>query len=104
MQIPKLAEICDNAPFHNDVDGGGRTRELYGERIGSYVGTIKREYYNLIRESPNLYECLREATIELCRDCGNYRNGDCLLPTCKCFVHKYRSTLAKASGESEVSA
>lgn len=87
MTIPKLEEVCDNAPFHKDNDGGGSTRELYGERIGSYVGTIKREYYDLIKASPKLYDALREVV-------EAFDRGNGLAMTIK----QAREALAEAAG------
>jgi len=105
MTIPKLEEVCDNAPFHKDNDGGGSTRELYGERIGSYVGTIKREYYDLIKAAPKLYAALRDI-VELHENCSAYDCDEC--PFCeeagKCdiiedkLVEAARMALSEAAG------
>lgn len=59
----------------------------------------------LISAAPELYRCLREAVVENCHDCGNLDNemsayqDDFVCNNDKCFVKKWRDTLAKAAGE-----
>lgn len=68
---------------------------------------ISQPNARLIAAAPELYECLREAVIEMCHNClscKGKRNADkCSLKEDegKCFIQKWRKVLAKAAGEEE---
>lgn len=80
---------------------------------GEWVSVIKASnnktvsvptYYNarLIAAAPELYECLREAVLEMCHEClscGGYPSYECKGPNDRCFLAKWRAALAEAAGE-----
>lgn len=62
------------------------------------------ENCTLLRAAPELYKCLREATIEMCRlceSCSGYPEYKCENKESQCFVRKWHAVLAKAAGEKE---
>lgn len=77
------------------VKGGYRVAAGCCERYDGGVGNAR-----LIASAPELYECLREAVVEMCHGhacCGmeyecNGVDGDC-------FIKRWRAALAKAAGE-----
>ena len=57
----------------------------------------------LIAAAPEMYEALREAVKSYCEALNYFVNGDQRCDPGECPARKWRSVLAKASGESEVS-
>lgn len=58
--------------------------------------------HNMMVAAPELYECLREAVIEMCHGhacCGSAPEYKCNGVDGDCFVKRWRSALAKAAGE-----
>ena len=56
----------------------------------------------IIKAAPEMYECLREAVVEVCHECphcGQYPSYECNDKACQCFPNKWRAVLAKAAGE-----
>lgn len=56
----------------------------------------------MMKAAPKLYEHLRVAVIDKCRQCPNCNTRDgyaCVMLVDKCYVKKWRAALAEAAGE-----
>lgn len=65
-----------------------------------HMSGMTDENARLIAAAPELYECLREAVVEMCHGhacCGE--EYECNGLDGRCFVMRWRAALAKAAGE-----
>lgn len=65
-------------------------------------GGSRKPNASLIAAAPKLYEALREAIIEkchMCDSCSGHPDYECENKESQCYVKKWRSALAEASGE-----
>jgi len=81
----------DFQPNHPD---GCRVATAYNRDVSTSDPANAR----LIASSPDLYECLREAVLGICRECEGKKIENC---RGKCFYARWRDALAKAAGENE---
>lgn len=82
-------EICDKT----DADG----ISLLVCRVNSQNNNME-ENVRLIKKAPNLYKCLYEAVMMMCKYCEDNHDWACTGKQ-KCVAKSWRKTLAEVAGE-----
>lgn len=102
----KLSELkISPTPWKVDKDTNGWyiVRDAKGKYAATPDGDKETEAISNARlfvAAPELYDCLREAVIEMCHShscCGT--EDECNGLDGRCFVQRWRKALAKAAGE-----
>ena len=103
--IPKIEELdISPAPWTVNELGSAVISESAEDIVCPICADDKgRRDANLIAAAPELFDCLREAVVEMCYRCDDYcaDNCGCNEKPGKCFVQRWRAALTKAAGGAE---